>query len=360
MTATTPMTWNATDAARSSVTDHRDAVAWLRNSLAAALRSYVESDRAAEWQPETTSGTPRFAAWLEHAYGITPELPVGELAAAAEMPMTSQWLTDRADRLEGAEQLVASPAAVAVAAAAAQALTAADLDTLTAQVNSLPFRTAHLTLSAPVDVEDRAGDALDTVQALTWWDDTDSVAVRVMTWVDTMSTVDENDARRIVAASRQYGATLPALMFDAEHCHRSTLEGPVAVDPIPTEGQFSFGAPVHDLDEGFAARMALVVRHLIAAGVLVGTAERVRPQGSSGHVARVPVVALRVASGDDAITHRLISPGTAVAIRRTRTEQRLVWSALVVDGDQWTWSAPTACSREWAVASTKRYRTCRP
>ena len=342
---TASLIWDAADATRSSLTDHRDAIAWLRSPLAAALRSHVEVDQAAAWNPDLTPPPARLAAWLTHAYDITSTTPDSSFASVAEMPMTAQWLTDRADRLSGAEQLVASPAAVAVAVAAAQTLGGPDLDLLTSRAASLPFPHAHLTLSAPVAVtateDDETG---DVIHALSWWPTTDGI--RVADWISTRDTLTDSEADQALAASHAYGTMLPELMLDTERLHRHVEAAPVPDDPIPSEAEFRFDVPVYDPDRRLAfSRLGLVVRHLVGAGVLHAEVERVRPRGASGHVTRTPVTVLRAAD-DVGLTGRLVVPGTAVVIRRHRGGRDLQWSEPVVDGSQCSWSAPTVCSSE--------------
>lgn len=340
----TQLIWDAADAARSSLTDHHDAIAWLRSPLAAALRSHVEVDQAAAWNPDLTPTTTRLAAWLAHAYGVNPTVPDGELAPVAEMPMTAQWLTDRADRIADAEQLVASPAAVAVAVAAAQTLGHSDFNLLTARAASLPFPHAHLTLSAPVSVtmseDDETGDA---VHALSWWPTTDGT--RLADWISTRDTLTGSEADQALAASHAFGTTLPELMLDTERLHRHVEAAPVPDDPIPAEAEFRFDVPVYDPDRDLFPRLALVVRHLIAAGVLHAEVERVRPRGAAGHVTRTPVTVLRAAD-DVGLTRLLVVPGTAVVMRRQRIGRDLQWGAPVADTFQCSWSAPTVCSSE--------------
>ena len=322
-------TWDARLAAASAVTDHADAVAWLRNRLAAALRSHVELDLAAAWNPDLQPTGVRLAAWLAHSYGYVAAVPAGDLAAGAEMPMVSQWLTDRANRLAEVPLLIASPAAGAVALAAAQALTSDDVAALGMQAAALPYPEAHLTFSAPFTVTadgDRA--AAETIHALSWWPD--GGGFRVADWISTYDTLTGDEAGRADAAARAYGgATLPALMLDTERLHLQVWTAPETADPHATEGQFSFDIPVYDPQGDLFARLALVARHLIAAGILRTSIERVRPPSSTGHVTRTPVVVLRI-DDDDRNTSRLAAHGSSVAMCRRRPGADLCWGDAVL------------------------------
>lgn len=322
-------TWDARLAAASAVTDHAEAVAWLRNRLAAALRSHVEVDLAAAWNPDLQSTGVRLAAWLAHAYGYVAAVPTGDLAAGAEMPMVGQWLTDRADRLAEMPLLIASPAASAVAIAAAHALTSDDVAALGVQAEELPYTQAHLTFSAPFTVTADGDDAAtETIHALSWWPD--GGGFRIADWISTYDTLTTDEAGRADAAARAYGgATLPALMLDAERLHPQVWAAPETGDPHEREGQFSFDVPVYDRRGDLFSRVALVVRHLIAAGILHTSIERVRPPGSTGHVTRTPVVVLRT-DDDDRHTSRLAVYGSSVAMRRRRTGLDLHWNDAVL------------------------------
>ncbi|BDB63249.1 hypothetical protein [Rhodococcus sp. RDE2] len=322
-------TWDARLAAASAVTDHAEAVAWLRNRLAAALRSHVEVDLAAAWNPDLQSTGVRLAAWLAHAYGYVAAVPTGDLAAGAEMPMVGQWLTDRADRLAEMPLLIASPAAGAVAIAAAQALTSDDAAALGVQAVKLPYTQGHLTFSAPFTVTADGDDAAtETIHALSWWPD--GGGFRVADWISTYDTLTTDEAGRADAAARAYGgAALPALMLDAERLHPQVWAASETGDPHETEGQFSFDVPVYDRRGDLFSRVALVVRHLIAAGILHTSIERVRPPGSTGHVTRTPVVVLRT-DDDDRHTNRLAVYGAPVIMRRYRPGLDLHWGDVVV------------------------------
>lgn len=322
-------TWDARLAAASAVTDHADAVAWLRNRLAAALRSHVEMDLAAAWNPDLQPTGVRLAAWLAHSYGYVVAVPAGDLAAGTEMPMVSQWLTDRAARLAEMPLLIASPAAGAVAVAAAQALTGDDVAALGVQAAAqLPYTHAHLTFSAPFTVIADGNDAAaEGIHALSWWPD--GGGFRVADWISTYDTLTGDEAGRADAAARAYGgATLPALMLDTERRHPQVWTAPVTGDPHESEGQFSFDVPVYDPHGDLFARLALVVRHLIAAGILHTSIERVRPLGATGHVTRTPVVVLRT-DDDDRYTGRLAVYGSSVAMRR-RPGSDLHWGDVVL------------------------------
>ncbi len=322
-------TWDARLAAASAVTDHAEAVAWLRNRLAAALRSHVEVDLAAAWNPDLQSTGVRLAAWLAHAYGYVAAVPTGDLAAGAEMPMVGQWLTDRADRLAEMPLLIASPAAGAVAVAAAQALTSDDVAALGVQAEELPYTQAHLTFSAPFTVTADGDDAAtETIHALSWWPD--GGGFRIADWISTYDILTTDEAGRADAAARAYGgAALPALMLDAERLHPQVWAAPETGDPHEREGQFSFDVPVCDRRGDLFSRVALVVRHLIAAGILHTSIERVRPPGSAGHVTRTPVVVLRT-DDDDRHTSRLAVYGSSVAMRRRRPGLDLHWNDAVL------------------------------
>lgn len=322
-------TWDARLAAASAVTDHADAVAWLRNRLAAALRSHVEMDLAAAWNPDLQPTSVRLAAWLAHSYGYIAVVPAGDLAAGAEMPMVSQWLTDRANRLTEVPLLIASPAAGAVALAAAQALTGDDVAALGMQAAQLPYPDAHLTFSASFTVTTDGDDtAAETIHALSWWPD--GGGFRVADWISTYDTLTRDEAGRADAAARAYGgATLPALMLDTERLHPQVWTAPETADPHETEGQFSFDVPVYDPHGDLFARLALVARHLIAAGILHTSIERVRPPGSTGHVTRTPVVVLRT-NDDDRHTGRMAAHGSSVAMRRLRPGSDLHWGDAVL------------------------------
>ncbi|NLU65041.1 hypothetical protein HCA61_22650 [Rhodococcus sp. HNM0563] len=322
-------TWDARPAAASAVTDHVEAVAWLRNRLAAALRSHVEVDLAAAWNPDLQSTGVRLAAWLAHAYGYVAAVPTGDLAAGAEMPMVGQWLTDRADRLAEMPLLIASPAAGAVAVAAAHALTSDDVAALGVQAEEMPYMQAHLTFSAPFTVTADGDDAAtETIHALSWWPD--GGGFRVADWISTYDTLTADEAGRADAAARAYGgAALPALMLDSERLHPQVCAAPEAGDPHEREGQFSFDVPVYDRRGDLFSRVALVVRHLIAAGILHTSIERVRPPGSTGHVTRIPVVVLRT-DDDDRHSSRLAVYGSSVAMRRRRTGLDLHWNDAVL------------------------------
>ena len=322
-------TWDARLAAASAVTDHADAVAWLRNRLAAALRSHVEVDRASAWNPGLQPTSVRLAAWLAHAYGYVAAVPTGDLAAVAEMPMVGQWLTDRADHLAEVPLLIASPAAGAMAVAAAQALTADDVAALGVQAAELPYADAHLTFSAPFTVTAEGDDAAaETIHALSWWPD--GGGFRVADWISTFDTLTGDEAGRADAAARAYGgAALPALMLDSERLHPQVWTAPETGDPHESEGRFSFDLPVCDLRGDLFSRVALVTRHLIGAGILHTSIERVRPPGSTGHVTRTPVVVLRT-DDDDRHTSRLAAHGTSVAMRRRRPGADLHWEDVVL------------------------------
>ncbi|CAG7637684.1 hypothetical protein SIM91_05685 [Rhodococcus opacus] len=317
--------WDARLAATSAVTDHRDAVEWLRHRLAAALRSHVEADRAAAWNPDLQPTGVRLAGWLAHAYGYITTVPAGDLTAGAEMPMVGHWLADRADRLTDVPLLIASPAAGAAAVAAAQALTNDDITALAVRTAELPYADAHLTLSAPVTVTtDSEGTSAEEIHALSWWPD--GGGFRVADWISTFDTLTGAEADSAEAAARAYGgATLPALMLDTERLHPQAWAAPVTSDRHETEGQFSFDVPVYDPAGDLFVRLALVVRHLVATGVLHTGVERVRPPGSTGHVTRTPVVVLRT-EDDDRHTTRLALPGSSVAMRRRRPGSNLQWS----------------------------------
>lgn len=328
MTASALPRWDSHLAATSAVVDHQAAGAWLGNRLAAALRTQVEVGLAATWNPELTPPTARLAAWLDHAYGYTT--PAGaDVPEGGEMPLIGQWLLDRAYRLAAAPLLIASPAAGAVAVAAAQALTADDVAVL-AGPSSLPaeLAQAHLTLSAPIMVSaNSSGEASETIQALTWWPD--DRGVRVMDWISTFDTLTSDEVTQATAAARSYSAaTLPALMLNTERLH-TLAPSPDTTDPHPTEGQFTFDAPVADPDGDLAARVALTVRHLVATGVLCTSTERVRPTGSTGHVTRTPVVVLRTRD-DDAHTGHLAHQGTSVAMQRRRQGTDLQWGTPIL------------------------------
>lgn len=313
--------WDAHLAATSAVVDHQDAVAWLGNRLAAALRSHIEADRAATWNPELTPPTTRLAAWLVHAYGYTTPAAAAD---GGEMPLIGQWLSDRAYRLAAAPLLIASPAAGAVAVAAAQALTAADVAALTASAwPAQELTQAHLTLSAPITVTaDSQGAEGETIQALTWWPD--APGVRVVDWISTYDTLTSDEVNQATAAARSYSAaSLPALMLNTERLH-TPASAPDTMDPHPTEGQFTFDAPVVDPDGDLAARVALAVRHLVETGLLSTSIERVRPTGATGHVTRTPVVVLRTRD-DDAHTDHLAHQGTSVAMQRQWQGSDLQW-----------------------------------
>lgn len=321
--------WDARLAAASAVTDHADAVAWLRNRLAAALRSHVELDLAAAWNPDLQPTGVRLAAWLAHSYGYVAAVPAGDLAAGAEMPMVGQWLNDRANRLAEVPLLIASPAAGAVALAAAQALTGDDVAALGMQAAALPYPEAHLTFSAPFTVTaDGDAAAAETIHALSWWPD--GGGFRVADWISTYDTLTGDEVGRADAAARAYGgATLPALMLDTERLHPQVWAAPETADPHETEGQFSFDVPVYDPQGDLFARLALVARHLIAAGILHTSVERVRPPGSTGHVTRTPVVVLRT-NDDDRHTSQLAAHGSSVAMRRRRPGADLHWGYVVL------------------------------
>jgi len=104
---------------------------------------------------------------------------------------------------------------------------------------------------------------------------------------------------------------------------------PETADPHETEGQFSFDVPVYDPQGDLFARLALVARHLIAAGILHTSVERVRPPGSTGHVTRTPVVVLRT-NDDDRHTSQLAAHGSSVAMRRRRPGADLHWGYVVL------------------------------
>ncbi|MGW0022023.1 hypothetical protein ACWDUD_27230 [Rhodococcus sp. NPDC003382] len=322
-------TWDARLAAASAVTDHADAVAWLRNRLAAALRSHVEVDLAAAWNPSLQPTGVRLAAWLDHSYGYVAAVPAGDLAAGAEMPMVSQWLTDRADRLAEVPLLIASPAAGAVALAAAQALIGDDVAALGVQAAALPYPDAYLTFSAPFTVTADGDDAAaETIHALSWWPD--GGGFRVADWISTYDTLTGDEAGRADAAARAYGgATLPALMLDTERLHPQVWTAPETADPHETEGQFSFDVPVYDPQGDLFARLVLVARNLIAAGILHTSIERVRPPGSTVHVTRTPVVVLRT-DDDDRHVSQLAAHGSSVAMRRRRPGSDLYWGDAVL------------------------------
>lgn len=322
MTAHALPRWGAHLAATSAVVDHQDAVAWLGNRLAAALRSHVEVDRAATWNPELTPPTARLAAWLDHAYGYSTATGAAD---GGEMPLIGRWLSDRSYRLAAAPLLIASPAAGAVAVAAAQALTAADVAALTASAwPAQELTQAHLTLSAPITVTaESQGARGETIQALTWWPD--ASGVRVVDWISTHDTLTSDEVNQAIAAAQSYSAaSLPALMLNTERLH-TQAPVPATMDPHPSEGQFTFDTPIADPDGDLAARLALAARHLVATGLLSTSIERVRPPGSTGHVTRTPVLVLRTRE-DDAHTDHLAHQGTSVAMQRQWQGPDLQWN----------------------------------
>lgn len=317
--------WDAHIAATSALTDHHDAIGWLHSRIAAALRSFVENERAAEWNPDLQPPGVQMAAWLAHAYGYIATVPTGDLPAGTEMPIVDQWLTDRADRLSDTTQVIASPAAGAAAVAAAHALTQGDLSFLSALIAELPHSCAHLTLSAPIEVGTHpAGETPpEAIHALSWWPD--GAGLRIADWISTRDALTSDQAARADAAARAYGtASLPELLLNTEHFQPRT-PAPLPTNSAAREGQFSFDTPVADPHSDLAARIVLSLRHLIATGVLRTSIERVRPTGSTGHVTRTPVVVLRTAD-DDAHTARLAAVGSSMVMRRTWIGSALQWS----------------------------------
>jgi len=323
-------TWDSTRGARNALGDRAAATQWLRHPIAGGLRAATEVEHATRWR--TATGDPieghtpaLLAAWFAFAYDFTVNAPAdpAALAAAAEMPMTAQWLTDRADRVDTAATLVASPAAVAVALAAAQALTTGDVETLAAQLPQLPYPNAHLTLSAPLLATPSTLEETEGITALTWWPT--STGMRIADWIGTGNAVTGDEGGQLRAAAKKFGASLPNHLLNGERHLEAASAQPAEDDQVYSEGQFTFDGVIADPDRDLLPRLVLALRGLIATQTLTVEEELVRPPSSTGHVKRVPVTVVR-ARDDFAHTRALLGPGTTTTIRRRRNSGKLHWT----------------------------------
>ncbi|MDH6284278.1 hypothetical protein [Prescottella agglutinans] len=331
--------WDADRVARTALADRAAAASWLRNPVAGGLRAATEVENARRWRAETglpaEDHTPTLlAAWFAYAYEFAATAPGDhtELAPVAEMPMTGQWLAYRADRLDRAPVLVASPAAVATAIAAAQALTVADVETLTAAAANQPHPDAHLVLSAPIMCTATTLEETEAIHSLTWWH-TDS-GLRVIDWIATNGPAAGDDFTRAREAASRFGAALPPIVLNGERVLAAASARPAEDDLVYSEGQFTFDEIVYDPDRDLLPRIVLVLRHLIGSGELSCETVSVRPLSSTGHVNRADVTIVRAANDVDH-TGALLGPGTTTTIRRQRSRADLQWTAA-----QWSTETP--------------------
>lgn len=315
---TSQASWHQNRGLRKAREDRDAASRWLRSTLAAALQSSRELDNARSWyrDPAPADGE-LLSAWLADTYRFTPEALPDRAHPAAAMALTSQWMADRARRVNGATLLASSPDAGAVICAAAQALTPADLAIMAGAAHTYPHASAHLALSTPLTHE--AGDDLDTTCAITWWHDSDTF--HLVDWIPTRSQLDAAQTRNAALEARQFGEQLPDVMFNGELWLAQPHTGSAPADPALSEGQFAAGALLSDPEQDLLPRVALAARHLIESGVLDTTEH---PHISEGLTVTLP--------GEDRHSCSLGDGDTVATIRRRRGHDGAI-----------TWTTPTWC-----------------
>ena len=337
--STSTTIWSGTRAARQCAGMRTQATRWLRQPIAGGMRAGIEIEQAAKWFTDTGQRPPSdtsamLRAWFDAAYSFVPPPLTHDADTTSSsdttlqaMPLASSWLSDRAERIDTARLLVASPAAVATVTAAAQALTEADLRLLASKSGQFPYSHAHLLMSAPVltamSLEEQAP---DDVLALTWWPGESAVpSIRVVDWLATNGPVRVEGFEKARRTSARTGSEMPALYFHGERRLTAAPAVPVDDDSIASEGQFTFDDPVYDPDWDFVPRLMLAIRHLIATEVLtVTTRDVMRPDSRTTGEKRVQVGVVTTVD-DGSHTAALLEPNVVTRIRRTRINGAIHW-----------------------------------
>ena len=335
----TPL-WSGTRAARQCAGMRTQATRWLRQPIAGGMRAGIEIEQAAKWFTDTGRTPPVDASamlreWFHAAYNFVPppvafSADIGSSSAdttVQAMPLAASWLSARAEQIDAARLLVASPAAVAIATAAAQAFTEADVHLLASTSRQLPYHHAHLLLSAPVLTARSLDEQTpDDVLAMTWWPDESAASdIRIVDWLATNGPVRVEGFEKARRTSARAGSEMPALYFHGERTLTAAALAPVDDDPIASEGQFTFDDPVYDPDWDFLPRFVLAIRHLIDTNTLgITTTKVMRPDSRATREKRVQVGVITTGD-DDAHTASLLDPKVVTRIRRTRVDGVIRW-----------------------------------